>query len=89
MKKLSLKPNAFSKGEVLTRAQLKKVMGGDASATGSGGDSPCFTTYFLRNEYGCGYTECYGPAATTNPDPNKTDCLCRDIITTPYPCANV
>jgi len=30
MKKLSLKPGAF-KGEVLTRAQLKKVMGGYGS----------------------------------------------------------
>lgn len=28
MKKLSLKPNAFDKGEVLTRTQLRKVMGG-------------------------------------------------------------
>ncbi|WP_431293127.1 hypothetical protein [Pedobacter sp. P26] len=27
MKKLSLKPNAFDKGEVLTRSQLRKVMG--------------------------------------------------------------
>lgn len=36
MKKLILNPNAFNKGEVLTRAQLKKVMGGDGSDTGSG-----------------------------------------------------
>ncbi|QNR83927.1 hypothetical protein H9N25_18660 [Pedobacter riviphilus] len=28
MKKLTLKPNAFNKGEVLTREQLKRVMGG-------------------------------------------------------------
>lgn len=36
MKKLSLKASIFNKGEVLTRAQLKKVMGGDGSE--SGGD---------------------------------------------------
>lgn len=36
MKKLSLKPNAFNKGEVLTRAQLKKVIGGLGS-----GEGPC------------------------------------------------
>lgn len=35
MKKLSLKTSKFNKGEVLTRAQLKKVMGGDGSGTGS------------------------------------------------------
>ncbi len=34
MKKLSLKSNAFNKGEVLTRAQLKKVMGGNESGSG-------------------------------------------------------
>ncbi|WP_412467249.1 hypothetical protein [Pedobacter sp. KLB.chiD] len=28
MKKLSLKPTAFAKGEVLTKAQMKKVVGG-------------------------------------------------------------
>lgn len=31
MKKLSLKPNAFDKGEVLTRTQLRKIMGGSGS----------------------------------------------------------
>jgi len=33
MKKLSLKPNAFNKEEVLTKTQLKKVLGGDGSDT--------------------------------------------------------
>ncbi|NQX40836.1 hypothetical protein HQN84_18450 [Pedobacter steynii] len=32
MKKLSLKPNAFNKEEVLTKKQLKKVLGGDGSS---------------------------------------------------------
>jgi hypothetical protein len=36
MKKLSLNASAFQKGEVLTRSQLKKVLGGN----GSGG-GPC------------------------------------------------
>lgn len=40
MKKLILKPNAINNGEVLTRAQLKKVMGG----TGSYGSGCCAHT---------------------------------------------
>jgi hypothetical protein len=36
MKKLSLNALAFQKGEVLTRSQLKKVLGGSGSGTGSG-----------------------------------------------------
>ncbi|MGM9476841.1 hypothetical protein ACS5PU_10430 [Pedobacter sp. GSP4] len=41
MKKLSLNPNAFDKGEVLTRAQLKKVMGGGSAP--ESGESPKIT----------------------------------------------
>jgi len=48
MKKLSLKSNAFDKGEVLTREQLKKVMGGDGSEPGSctytSGNASCTST---------------------------------------------
>lgn len=33
MKKLNLKAAAFEKGEVLTRSQLKKVLGGDSPST--------------------------------------------------------
>ncbi|QNR84861.1 hypothetical protein H9N25_23810 [Pedobacter riviphilus] len=36
MKKLTLKPNAFEKAEVLSRTQLKKVMGGLENGSGSG-----------------------------------------------------
>lgn len=41
MKKLNLKPKAFNQGTVLTRTQLKKVMGGDVSTTS--GASRCKT----------------------------------------------
>jgi len=34
MRNLNLKSKAFNKGEVLTRAQLKKVIGGDGSGVG-------------------------------------------------------
>lgn len=44
MKKISLNISAFNKGEVLTRAQLKKVMGGDGSGEGSGLVSSCSVT---------------------------------------------
>ncbi|MRG46985.1 hypothetical protein GFS24_17820 [Chitinophaga sp. SYP-B3965] len=37
MKKLNLKSSGFQNGEVLTRSQLKKVLGG----TGSGGPDAC------------------------------------------------
>jgi hypothetical protein len=37
MKKLSLNASVFQKGEVLTKSQLKKVLGGDGSGTEPGG----------------------------------------------------
>ena len=43
MKKLSLNASAFQKGEILTRAQLKKVLGGSGSGGGSG-ETACATT---------------------------------------------
>lgn len=36
MKKLTFKSNAFNKGEVLTRTQLKNLMGGVKKVEGSG-----------------------------------------------------
>jgi hypothetical protein len=47
MKKLGLKDLSFQKGEVLTRNQLKNVLGGSGSGSGSGSGghtsckSPC------------------------------------------------
>lgn len=83
MKKLKLKKTNFAGTEVLSRAQLKKIMGGNGSTTSSG---ECVGTYFLVTSAGCGYRKCYGYAATTNPDPTKIDCICEDEITTPQPC---
>ncbi|WP_214228779.1 hypothetical protein [Pedobacter sp. B4-66] len=46
MKKLTLKDLAFQKGEVLTRSQLKNVLGGGGgsptSGSGSGSGYKCF-----------------------------------------------
>ncbi|WP_214229533.1 hypothetical protein [Pedobacter sp. B4-66] len=39
MKKLNLKDLFFQKGEVLTRSQLKNVLGGGGSGSGSGSGS--------------------------------------------------
>ncbi|WP_316838292.1 hypothetical protein [Pedobacter nutrimenti] len=39
MKKLKLSVNAYSNGEVLSRAQMKKVMGGSGSGTGGADES--------------------------------------------------
>ncbi|HTM98872.1 MAG TPA: hypothetical protein VL088_09030 [Pedobacter sp.] len=49
MKKLTLKLNAFSQGEVLTRAQLKKVVGGN----GSGFEDGCIETPCPANQMCC------------------------------------
>jgi hypothetical protein len=38
MKKIILPTAALANGEVLTRSQLKKVLGGDGSGEGGGGD---------------------------------------------------
>ncbi|MGM9476482.1 hypothetical protein ACS5PU_08625 [Pedobacter sp. GSP4] len=57
MKKLSLKPNAFDKGEVLTRAQLKKVMGGTGS--GDTGSGACSSTCLAVGSE-CGTAEAKG-----------------------------
>ena len=77
MKKLSLKSSAFNKGEVLTREQLKKVMGGDdgSGSGGGGGDSPkvkacsgkkngdsCSFVYNGTDSYG--YCRAYAPDYT-------------------------
>ncbi|SMC61166.1 hypothetical protein [Pedobacter nyackensis] len=77
MRKLQLN-SIRSRGEVLSRAQLKKILGGSGSGDGSGSES-CVGTFFLITAEGCGYTTC------TNAE-NMTDCLCKDVIQTPHPC---
>lgn len=54
MKKLKLKSNAFSKEEVLTRSQLKKVLGGDGSSTevsGNGWNCTCICPTFNNPKF--------------------------------------
>lgn len=73
MKKLNLKPNAVNKGEVLTRAQLKKVMGGMGSEAGSGdgaGNYKCCYNYPDPKDSGCSECKRYSttPTCPTNID---------------------
>lgn len=51
MKKLILKRPDFKDGEVLTRSQLKKVLGGDGS--GSGGSGTVKKKCCYTNPTGC------------------------------------
>lgn len=44
MKKLKLKALTLGAQEVLTRAQLKNILGGDGSGSGSYGTVPCSAT---------------------------------------------
>jgi hypothetical protein len=54
MKKLSLKTSDLQRGEVLTRQQLKNVLGGDGSGSGEE-DTPCTDTDECTNAGGtCG-----------------------------------
>lgn len=57
MKKLILNTSTFQKGEILTRAQLKKVLGGDDSS-GSGAFGTCTVTV----NCGAGSISCSGTA---------------------------
>lgn len=63
MKKLKLNSNAFNNGEMLTRAQLKKVMGGEGSMFSCNADFDCGIAGhciegFCDNTYGGG-SNCY------------------------------
>jgi len=60
MKKLKLNQNSFAGAEVLTRAQLKKVMGGSGSGGcgGSGTELKCqclnnYRTFTCDDTYSC------------------------------------
>jgi len=61
MKKLSLTASAFQKGEVLSRAQLKKVLGGDGS--GDGGEfGTCTVTVHCGTAPSSSTISCTGQA---------------------------
>lgn len=74
MKKLSLNALAFQKGEVLTRSQLKKVLGGTGSDEGSDDDCPdneCDT------DADCGDKFCTAsPCRPGDPNSNKSYRVC-------------
>lgn len=53
MKKLRLKQLNLSKNDVLTRVQLRNVMG-DTGSDGSSGDCPVGTGTFYSDPSGCG-----------------------------------
>ncbi|MES2652236.1 MAG: hypothetical protein V4663_10875 [Bacteroidota bacterium] len=66
MKKLNL--SAFDKGEILTRAQLKKVIGGYES-TACATTCNCPTGWQLKPGvlvWGVGYNQCDGDCSTSN-----------------------
>lgn len=59
MKKLKLTPSTYNRGEVLTKAQLKKVMGGGGSGTPCIIDFDCGVAgrcinFMCNNSYGTG-----------------------------------
>lgn len=77
MKKLTLSQNFFKEGEVLNRAQLKNVMGGDGSG-GSGSPSCKEETYCTLTSAG-GVTEsgdcsAYGSYVEGHP---HVECFCK------------
>jgi len=75
MKKLSLKPNVINKGEILTRTQLKKVMGGNGSGTGSGN---CFLRCDQNSSSGTSVSDCSRATAEAGcgADLSNTVCVC-------------
>jgi len=74
MKKLKLSAPTFQNGEVLTRAQLKKVLGGDGSG-GEGDLGRCYTHWEDRicTFIGKNGTEVPGECS---PSDNGSQCRC-------------
>jgi len=67
MKKLNLNVLSFQKGEMLTRSQLKKVLGGNEPTTsvGGGGGTRC-VFYCCSNSGGCSTGVSVNMSCTTN-----------------------
>lgn len=64
MKKLKLNELTLSSAEVLTREQLRKVLGGDGSGGGGGNDCCLYTgcvgnDCFVSGSEGCGILHCF------------------------------
>ena len=80
--KLTLGLGAFSKGEVLTRTDLKKVTGGNMPV-GSG----CYDTYFMVKAEGRGYESCYAiDTSPPLPPPGAHNCKCYFTLVAQHPC---
>ncbi len=93
MKKLRLNVNAFDKGEVLSRAQLKKVMGGDTGSIisskcrdqttcrfvdGGGSSEEGYCSSYGHMEGNIAIVECYCKTRNhSTPTPIKKDSACN------------
>lgn len=84
MKKLTLSKKAFSKGNALTRNDLKKITGGVVPP--EGGDN-CFQSYFMIKAEGCGIYHCFGIDTTPPlPPPGSHNCSCVFELQAAHPC---
>lgn len=70
MKKLSLRASIFQKGEVLTRDQLKKVLGGDGSDGGSSGGPGVCNFHCCSDQH----TNCTAYVSSTHSCNTSNDC---------------
>lgn len=77
MKKLILKPTTLHQGSVLTREQLKKVLGGAGVATSGGGKYKC--CYTSSEPGGSGCSECH--TYTTTPTCGKNSAGVQGVLT--------
>lgn len=73
MKKLRLKACELEGAEILSREQLKKVLGGDGSGTGTGGSGTGFDDTTTAGSYpiNCGSCIVYD----YDDNPHAADCL--------------
>lgn len=72
MKKLSLKDFSFQREEILTRSQLKEILGGDSGSGGGSGEGRCVQCSCHSGGTSCWYSR-----------RNSSD-LCRDVCGSSY-----